>query len=493
MVVNPFFLHGSTQEQNLQQSLVNEQLRMYGLDVYYIPRTFVRDATIMREITSSAFRSYFIIEAYLNNFDGYGGQGDIMSKFGIQVKDEVTLTISRERYEDYIAPFLNSRMMYLLNSSANDQLPVIHRPREGDLIYFPLGRRLFEIKFVEHEQPFYQLGKGYTYELQCELFEYEDEILDTSIDEIDSRIQNKGFINTLKLVPLSNRAEVSATIDTGYIKDLTIFNEGNNYIEAPAIQFNPTPLDIKDQPKVVALLTAPDSNIIEPAIKQLITFSRGAKFTEDPEVTAVGGGGTGSVIRAGVNTTSKGIVEFTVTNSGAGYPEDAIINVFTQDNFFVAQGLALTDGEKIVQAIVTDPGEDLPDDVKVVVGAPAVEGEGIYLYNEIVVGKESGMKARVRGWNALTFELEITNLEPEEETTFVEFKPGEIIEGEKSGARYSLQSYDDSQTKADAYSQNEEIQEVADVIVDTDEYNQFLNPNQDNFSGEFSEDNPFGE
>ncbi len=70
---------------------------MYGMDVYYIPRTFVREATIMREVTSSEFRSYFIIEAYLNNFDGYGGQGDIMSKFGIQVKDEVTLTISRER------------------------------------------------------------------------------------------------------------------------------------------------------------------------------------------------------------------------------------------------------------------------------------------------------------------------------------------------------------------------------------------------------------
>ena len=88
------------------QDLINEQIRMYGMDVYYIPRNFIREATIMREVTSSAFRSYFIIEAYLNNFDGYGGQGDIMSKFGIQVKDEVTLTISRERYENYIAPFL---------------------------------------------------------------------------------------------------------------------------------------------------------------------------------------------------------------------------------------------------------------------------------------------------------------------------------------------------------------------------------------------------
>jgi len=121
------------------QNLVNEQIQMYGIDVYYIPRTFIRDATIMREVTSSAFRSYFVLEAYLENFDGYGGQGDLMSKFGIQVKDEVTLTISRDRYENYIAPFLNSRMLYLMDSPQDDgTMMTIQRPKEGDLIYFPL-------------------------------------------------------------------------------------------------------------------------------------------------------------------------------------------------------------------------------------------------------------------------------------------------------------------------------------------------------------------
>ena len=323
----------------------------------------------MREITSSAFRSYFVIEAYLNNFDGYGGQGDIMSKFGIQVKDEVTLTISRERYENYIAPFLNSRMMYLMDSQDNDQLPVIHRPREGDLIYFPLGRRIFEIKYVEHEQPFYQLGKGYTYELQCELFEYEDEILDTSIDEIDSRIQNQGFINTLKLVPISNRATVNAKLGTGYIRKLTLLNEGNNYKEAPSIYIAPPPGE-GVEPKVISLLTSPDSNIVEPAIKQLITFNSGSGYTEDPIIQAIGGGGVNSVIRAEVNTESQGIVEFEVDNQGAGYPEDVSIIVYDKDNNPVAEGLALTDGEKIVQAIIKDPGQDL-EDINPVVDAPA--------------------------------------------------------------------------------------------------------------------------
>ncbi|AOV62058.1 head closure Hc2 [Synechococcus phage S-CAM7] len=487
MVVNPFFLHGSTQEQNLQQDLINEQIRMYGMDVYYIPRNFVREATIMREVTSSAFRSYFIIEAYLNNFDGYGGQGDIMSKFGIQVKDEITLTLSRERYENYIAPFLNSRMLYLMNSAADDgALQTIQRPREGDLIYFPLGRRLFEIKYVEHEQPFYQLGTGYTYELQCELFEYEDEILNTSIDEIDTTIINKGFINTLNLVPLSNRAEVTANLGTGYIRELVILNEGNNFRETPSIYITPPP-EGGVEPNVVALLTKADSNIIEPAIKQLVTFSSGSGYIEDPEAIAVGGGGEGSIIRATINTESLGIIDFEVTNAGAGYPEDAAIIVYDKDNNPVAEGLALTDGEKIVSAIIKNPGADLKDDINVVVSAPATSGEGAYLYNEIIIGKESGMQARVRGWNAITCQLEVTNLDPEK--NFVNFQTGEIIEGEKSGARYSLKNFNSDQTPADGFSQNDGIQEEADVVVDTSEYNQFFDPNQDYFSS----DNPFGE
>lgn len=374
-----------------------------------------------------------------------------------------------------------------MDSNDNDQLPVIHRPREGDLIYFPLGRRLFEIKYVEHEQPFYQLGKGYTYELQCELFEYEDEILETSIDEIDSTIQNKGFINTLSLVPISNRATASAKMGTGYIRDLTIYNEGNSFREAPSIYITPPPTG-GVEPKVVSLLTSPNSNIIEPAIKQLVIFNTGSGYTENPQVEAIGGGGVNAIIRAGINTESMGVVEFEIINEGAGYPEDVPIIVYDFDNNIMAEGLALTDGEKIVSAVITNPGENLREDYPIVVGAPASEGEGTYLYNETITGRDSGVKARVRGWNAITKELEITNIDPNDKKA-ITFQPGEVIEGEKSGARYTLKAYDDNQTEADRYSQNDEVQDEADVIVDTQEYNQFFNPNENYFS----EDNPFGE
>ena len=186
MALNPFFLQGSPNEQRLVQELINEQLRMYGVEVYYIPRKYVRQETILREVTSSKFNDNYAIEAYVNNYEGYTGQGDLLTKFGMSLKDEVSLIISKERFEDFISPFLES--------SDDAEITLSSRPREGDLVYFPLGQRLFEVKFVEHEQPFYQLGKLYVYELRCELFEYEDEIGGwqndgTTVEEIDEIAQ----------------------------------------------------------------------------------------------------------------------------------------------------------------------------------------------------------------------------------------------------------------------------------------------------------------
>jgi len=158
MALNPFFLQGSSGEQNLVQELINEQLKIYGIEVLYIPRKFVRQQTIIEEVQSSKFDDNFLLEAYVNNYDGYSGAGDIMTKFGVSVRDEVSLVISRERFEDFISPFLEG--------VDDSEIEVYDRPREGDLVYFPLGKRLFEVKFVEHEKPFYQLGKNYVYEIQ---------------------------------------------------------------------------------------------------------------------------------------------------------------------------------------------------------------------------------------------------------------------------------------------------------------------------------------
>ena len=178
MALNPFFLQGSSNEQRLVQELINEQLTIYGVEVIYIPRKFVNRKTVIEEVTASKFDDNFAIEAYVNNFEGYSGQGDILTKFGVSLKDELAITISKERYEDFIAPFLEVEN--------REELILSSRPKEGDLVYFPLGQRLFEVKFVEHETNFYQLGKNYVYELTCELFEYEDG--QRELDEIQRRM-----------------------------------------------------------------------------------------------------------------------------------------------------------------------------------------------------------------------------------------------------------------------------------------------------------------
>ena len=103
-MLNPFFLNSSTGEQNLIQSLVNEQLKMYGVEIYYIPRKYLKKNTVIREVIQSEFTSAFPIEAYVDNYEGYGGQGTLLSKFGIMEKDDLTLIVSRERYEGYITP-----------------------------------------------------------------------------------------------------------------------------------------------------------------------------------------------------------------------------------------------------------------------------------------------------------------------------------------------------------------------------------------------------
>jgi len=141
MALNPFFLQGSQSEQYLIQDLINEQLRMYGIEVYYLPRKIFTTDNIIREIQSSKFDDTFLIEAYLNNYEGYAPGSDIMTKFGLSLKNEISITISRERYEEFIAPFLEGISSGVREGRITgfDFADLITRPKEGDLIYFPLG------------------------------------------------------------------------------------------------------------------------------------------------------------------------------------------------------------------------------------------------------------------------------------------------------------------------------------------------------------------
>ena len=199
MALNPFFLQGSKTEQFLLQDVINEQLKIYGIDVYYLPRKIFKTDNIIREVQSSKFDDSFILEAYLNNYEGYNPNSDLMTKFGLRLTNEVSLTISRERFEEFVTPFLEGLSSGIKEGLITDYTfeDLISRPKEGDLIYFPLGERLFEIKRVESEKPFYQLGKNYVYELSCELYEYENELIDTSLMRLIILLKMKDILQLL--------------------------------------------------------------------------------------------------------------------------------------------------------------------------------------------------------------------------------------------------------------------------------------------------------
>ena len=291
MALNPFFLQGTASEQRLVQDLINEHLAMHGVEVTYIPRKYVNKKTIIEEVQTSKFDDNFAIEAYVNTFDGYGGAGDILTKFGVSIRDELILTISKERFEDFIAPFMAGQD----DGTDNSILPTPTRPREGDLVYFPLGQRLFEVKFVEHEDPFYQLGKNYVYQLKCELFEYEDEIIDTTIEAIDTQIEDVGFITQLQLIGIGRTATATASIQgtvvSGYIQEIFLNNDGSGYTSVPTIGISSSPTgQVGDNATAVGFITTKGGVT---GVEKILLTNAGAGYTVAPTITISGGGGTG--------------------------------------------------------------------------------------------------------------------------------------------------------------------------------------------------------
>jgi hypothetical protein len=168
---NVYFSQGTNSEQRIYEDIIIEGLRIYGHDVYYLPRKIIKEDGIFNEASLSEFGSSYMIEAYVENVDAFEGEGDLLSKFGLEIRDQATLVISNKRWEQLVGRFQN---------------PVEARPQEGDIIYFPLVNTLFEIKYVEQETPFYQLQNLPVFKLKIEAFEYGNEAIDTGVEEIDA-------------------------------------------------------------------------------------------------------------------------------------------------------------------------------------------------------------------------------------------------------------------------------------------------------------------
>ena len=408
------------------------------------------------------------IEAYVNNYDGYGGAGDVLTKFGMSLKDEVTLTISKERFEDFISPFLAA------NDDGTDQSEVTlsSRPREGDLVYFPLGQRLFEIKFVEHEDPFYQLGKNYVYKLQCELFEYEDDVIDTGIEEIDKKVEDLGHITDLPLVQSVSTATATAVIGTGGLQKIFLNNDGSGYTSPPTITIS-APSSLPGSGTTATAVGVLTTRNQVTSLEYIYLTHAGVGYGNTvPIITISGGGGTGAAATCSlVPAGKKGLQSINITNHGVGYSTSPTVAVSLPslspaNPASVHPIVGTASSNPITNLYILDAGAGFFSPPTITIGAGATVGVGTFWFNEEVIGQQSNVVGRVKNWDADTGVLQVGIMTG----TFYE---GERLVGSKSGATYETSTTGAASTNTDYFRQNEDIEFDADQIIDFSESNPF--------------------
>ena len=221
MATNLYFSQKVRSEQNLYEDIVIEALKTYGQDVFYLPRDIVNEDTILGDDPVSSFNSSYMLEMYIENTEGFDGEGDLFTRFGVEIRDEATFVVSRRRWADTVARY--------------DNEITVERPAEGDVIYLPMSNKFFQITHVEHEQPFYQLSNLPVFKLRCQLFEYTGEDMDTGIDVLDDLEAKYAYKYVLTLDNTRDSAQAYATLSSGQLAAMTITDSGNNYFVAPTV------------------------------------------------------------------------------------------------------------------------------------------------------------------------------------------------------------------------------------------------------------------
>lgn len=460
-MLNPFFLQGSKSEQNLMQDLINESIRMYGVDVHYMPRKYLGENTIIKENIVSSFEDALPIEAYVASYEGWEGQEVELSKFGIQAKDEIVLVISQERYETYISPLIVDGSNFKLTS----------RPKEGDLIYFPLGDVLFEIKNVKRDKPWYQLQKNYVYELRCELFRYEDEIIDTSISEIDDELVDLGYISTFSLIGTGTSAAAitgPVQINSG-LKSISMLSVGYAYTGVPSVIISPPQINGGRTARAVAI-TSTNSFDGKYYVDRVLIEDPGSGYTSAPQILFFGGDDSLTKVAIATCTIGEGTVGvITLTSGGSGYVNPPTITFSSPIGLgTTAIGESVLDDGSIISIRLTDSGSGYTTIPTITIAVPESYGittDGTYSLNDIVTGSISGATARVKSWDNPTSTLKVSNITGK-------FTIGEQIVGVGS-THLILSSFDDYIDTTDTYNENKEIEIESDNILDFSERNPF--------------------
>jgi|TARA_Y100000022_G_scaffold170841_1_gene157043 hypothetical protein len=448
---------------------------MYGVEVHYMPRRYVTEKTVIREVIESEFKDAYPIEAYVENFEGYGDQTTILSKFGIQSTQEITLTISKERYEAYISPLMRGQ----------EDIKLSTRPKEGDLIYFPLGDRLFEIKFVEHEKPFYQLQKGYVYTLKCEMFRYGNEVIDTDVDEIDDTItsslvdedgdgivEGSAFTRVLNLLGAGTTATATVSeICDGGIRFINVTNRGGGYTYNPRVGISSSPTAGKSGIATatrIANIVACELNVNpgSQSVQRVDIINPGCGYTQPPGIRFIGDGVGAAATSAIGNGVASGVIS--ITDGGSGYIQSLPPTVtFSGVATVSAAATAVVSAAGTISAIrYTNSGLGYTAVPTITIGAPNLTGIGTYQKNETVTGSSSGTTAVVVSWTASTNKLEVFRATGD-------FTVGEQIVGAASSASYKLNT---TTFPESGFTSNQEIEDAADNIIDFTETNPFGMP-----------------
>jgi len=447
---------------------------MYGQDVLYMPRRIIGENTVIKEVTASKFDDSFRIEAYLMNFEGFSGNGDLLTKFGVRSNDEINLVISKERYDDFISP--------LLKLWPEDERKVAYRPQEGDLIWFPLDESLFEIKYVEGKKPFYQLNNLYVYELRCERFEYEDEIIDVpEVDsagiEINESIKDLGNVYTIQMVGSGATTAVAsvgfATTDPSSksVQYLDLINDGYGYTSAPIVSISTAPVGGLTA-TAVAIMTSRSSNQ-KLSIDRILITNPGFGYTEPPIVTISGGGGSGGIATAVINTRVLGTIG--LSSGGVGYtttPQVTIQRIFIPTSTGISSNINNAQAEvvvnsngQVVSVRYSNAGAGYTFTPTISFTDPTATTFGDYDYNEVVTGTRTGTTGYVKSWDYVNRVLKVAVVDGN-------FARGESIVG--AAGSYKVSTVQTNEF-LDLYAENIEIEMAADQILD------------------FSQKNPFGE
>ena len=449
---------GVATEQNLVQDLVDEQIKLFGSDVFYIPRIHLKDKSL-GEIIQSEFSQSYMIEMFLVNVEGFGAGAEFVSKFGLRITDEITFVVSRRRWEQSANPALN--------------LAVDGRPNEGDLIYFPMTEDLYEVKYVERENPFFQLGKQYFYQLTAEIYEQGADKFDTGIDEVDDVERQFSNITTLN-VGLTTRQTATGTLavnPSGVITTATITLAGTGYNIAPNVTIGNVgsgsggsiTSSIIDG-GVTTLTVANGGSGYDPNNLPTITVDappEAIQFVNDEHVVIGGftqqGGGRSW-------TSSNKVI--TVTALGAF---DSIFATTTQKKYFYWK----FEDKRISYVYQYN-------------GTTATTVQGYFYYDSVnskyiinawedtstnggqatVYDLMSATIAEVADWNGVTNTLEVMNRTGN-------FIDGDMIRGVESNAIYTLGTFSTIDNTSTEWDQNAAIEDGADDLIDWGEKNPF--------------------